>query len=290
LPSFFAAAISSGVTVRVERSGSERIFQRIGQEKTSGVHAVDVAVSTDASHLISWKRSGWLDPYRPEDIAKHYPAEHVDPDGTYATVCASLCTIAYNTNLVRREEAPTSFADLLDPKWKGRLVKAHPGYSGTIMTATFAMVRELGWSYFEKLATQKVMQVQSAGDPPKKLALGERAVEVDGADSIVLLMQEQGQPLEVVHAREGTPLIVTPMGIFRNAPHPNAARLFENFMFSAEGQQLLVDNARHSFHALIKEKPGRPPLSQIKLMKVDPVAVEAQSEEIKARYTKIFRV
>jgi len=279
-----------GVPARVERSGSERIFQRIGQEQTSGVHAVDAVVSTDASHFIGWKRSGWLEPYLPEDVAKHYAAEHVDPDGMYATVCASLCTIAYNTNLVRREEAPTSFADLLDPKWKGRLVKAHPGYSGTILTATFAMVRELGWAYFEKLATQKVMQVQSAGDPPKKLALGERAVEVDGADSIVLLMQEQGQPVEVVHAREGTPLIVTPAGIFRRAPHPNAARLFQNFLFSAEGQQVLVDNARHSFHALVKPKPGRPPLSAIKLMKSDPLEVEAQSEEIKARYTKIFGV
>src|SRR5437016_12135070 len=173
-----------GIAVRVERSGAERIFQRIGQEQTSRIHAVDVACSTDASHFVAWKRNGWLAAYLPEDVARHFRPDATDADGMYATVCASLSGIGYNTNLVRSEDAPKSFADLLDPKWRGKLVKGHPAYSGTILTATFAMVHALGWSYFEKLAQQKVMQVQSAGDPPKKLALGERAVQVDGADAV----------------------------------------------------------------------------------------------------------
>ena len=61
-------------------------------------------------------------------------------------------SIGYNTNLVKLEDAPKSFADLLDPKWKGKIVKGRPDYSGTILTATFQIARELGWSYFEKLA------------------------------------------------------------------------------------------------------------------------------------------
>ena len=88
----------------------------------------------------------------PEDVAKFYPAEHKDPDGIFASFRVWVSVIAYNTNLVKKEEAPKSFADLLDPKWKGKIVKAHPGYSGTIMTATYQMQRDLGWGYFEKLA------------------------------------------------------------------------------------------------------------------------------------------
>jgi ABC-type Fe3+ transport system substrate-binding protein len=82
------------------------------------------------------------------------PPEQVDADGMYATVFALLSPIGYNTNLVNPEGAPRSFADLLDPRWKGKIVKGHPDYSGTILTATFQLGRDLGWSYFEKLAQQ----------------------------------------------------------------------------------------------------------------------------------------
>src|SRR6185369_13090595 len=212
-----------GIAVRVERSGAERIFQRIGQEQTSRIHAVDVACSTDASHFVSWKRSGWLAPYLPEDVARHFAADAADADGMYATVCASLSVIGYNPNLVKPEDAPKSFADLLDPKWRGKLVKGHPGYSGTIMTATFEMSRDLGWPYFEKLAQQNVMQVQSSADPPKKLALGERAVMADGNEYNIFQIKEKNGPVEPVYATEGSPLIVGPTGMFKAAPNPNAA-------------------------------------------------------------------
>jgi len=154
-----------GIAMRVERSGGERIFQRIGQEYGSNIHAVDVVNSSDAAHFIVWKREGILAPYVPEDVALHYPAEHKDPDGLFASWRIWLSVIGYNTKLVKPEEAPKSFADLLDPKWSGKIVKGHPGYSGTIMTATFQISRDLGWEYFEKLARQKVMQVQSSADP-----------------------------------------------------------------------------------------------------------------------------
>src|SRR5438093_1252671 len=155
-----------GVSVRVERSGAERVFQRIGQEYSSRIHAVDVVNSSDAAHFIVWKREGILEPFVPEDVAKFYKPEHRDPDGAFAAFRVRLVVIGYNTRLVKAEDAPNSFADLLDPKWAGKMVKAHPGYSGTIMTATQQMARDLGWEYFEKLAKQRVMQVQSASDPP----------------------------------------------------------------------------------------------------------------------------
>src|SRR5215813_1545327 len=150
-----------GISVRVERSGAERNFQRIAQEYASKIFACDVVQSSDAAHFIAWKREGLLASYLPEEVAAHYPAQHRDAEGMFASWRIYLSVIAYNTKLVGSEEAPRSFADLLDPRWIGKLVKAHPGYSGTIMTATQQMVATLGWGYFEKLAKQKVMQLQS---------------------------------------------------------------------------------------------------------------------------------
>jgi len=280
-----------GIAMRVERSGGERIFQRIGQEYASKIHAVDVVNSSDASHFIVWKREGLLAPYVPEDVALHYPAEHKEPDGLFASWRIWLSVIGYNTKQVKKEEAPKSFADLLDPKWSGKIVKAHPGYSGTIMTATFQIARDVGWDYFEKLAKQNVMQVQSSADPPKRLALGERAIMADGNEYNLFQLKEKGEPVEIVYPTEGTPLIVGPSGVFKDAPHPNAARLLQSFMFLAETQQLMVDfGGLRSFHALVKDKAGRKPLREIKLMKDDPAAVEKQADEIKSRYTKYFKV
>lgn len=280
-----------GIAVRVERSGAERIFTRISQEYSSNIYAVDVVNTADAAHCIVWKRNKWLQPYLPEEVAKHYDKAFYDPDGLHVTTRILVSPIAYNTNLVKKEEAPKSFADLLDPKWSGKIVKAHPAYSGTIMNATFQIARELGWGYFEKLAAQKVMQVQSATDTPKKIALGERAIMADGAGYLVIRYKEEGQPVEIVYPEEGTPLANGPSAIFKGAPNPNAAKLFQNWMHSREAQQFLVDWARqYSPHNQTVEKPGVRPLKDIKLMKEDPEGVEKSAEEIKKRYAQIFRV
>jgi iron(III) transport system substrate-binding protein len=280
-----------GLSVRVERTGAERVFQRIGQEYASNIRAVDVVNSSDAAHFIVWKRQGILAPYLPEDVAKHYAGEHKDADGMHANFRAGLSVIGYNTNMVKAEEAPKSFADLLDPKWVGKMVKAHPGYSGNVMTATFQVTRDLGWEYLEKLAKQKVMQVQSSTDPPKKLALGERAVMVDGNEYNALQLKEKGDPVEIVYPSEGTPMAVAPNGVFKAAPNPNAARLFQSYCFTAECQQLIIDlGALRSLHPQAKEKAGRRLLKDIKVMKDDAAGVEKAAADIKARYSKIFGV
>src|SRR5262247_1242963 len=280
-----------GINVRVERSGAERVFQRIGQEMESRIHAVDVVNSADGAHFIVWKRNDWLAPYLPEEVARHYPAQYYDPDGLWVTTRVWLSSLGYNTNLVKAEDAPKSFADLLDPKWAGRMVKAHPGYSGTIMTATQQMSRDLGWAYFEKLAKQRIMQVQSASDPPKKLDLGERAIMADGNEYNLLQLKEAGKPVEVVYPTEGVPVVVGPNGIFKRAPNPNAAKLFQLFCFTPECQQLIIEvGGMRSMHPQAKEKPGRKPFAEIKTMKEDPAAVEKEGEAIKARYSKLFGV
>lgn len=281
-----------GIAVRVERSGAERVFQRVGQEYASNIKAVDVVNSSDAAHFIVWKKEGILEPFLPEDVAKFYPAEHKDADGQFASFRVWLCIIAYNTNLVKKEDAPKSFADLLDPKWKGKMVKAHPSYSGTIMTATYQMQRDLGWGYFEKLAAQQVMQVQSSADPPKRLALGERSVMADGNEYNIFQIKETNNgPVEPVYPTEGAPLIIGPSGMFKGAPNPNAAKLFTAYSFTPECQQLIIEvGGLRSMHPQTKEHTGRKLFKDIKTMKDDAAAVEKMAEEIKTRYSKLFKV
>ena len=280
-----------GVSMKVERSGAERIFQRIGQEYQSKIYNCDVVNSSDAAHLIIWKRASMLASFLPEEVAKYFPKEHWDPDGMHASWRVTLSPIAYNTKLVKAEDAPKGCNDLLAPQWSGKIVKAHPGYSGTIMTATQQLSRDLGWSYFEKLAKQKVMQVQSAADPPKKVSGGERAVMADGTEYMVNLLQSRGEPIEEVFAVEGTPLVTGPSAVMARAANPNAARLFYAWSMTAEAQQLNVEvGALRSVHPLVKDRPGRKKLADIKTLREDAAAVADQADDIKARYLKLFKV
>jgi iron(III) transport system substrate-binding protein len=280
-----------GIAVRVERSGAERVFQRIDQEYRSNIRAVDVVNTADQAHCIIWKRNGWLASYLPEEVAKNYDKRFYDPEALHVTTRVLVSPFGYNTKLVKAEDAPKSFADLLDPRWAGKMVKAHPAYSGTIMNATFQIARDLGWEYFEKLAKQRVMQVQSATDTPKKIALGERAIMIDGAGYLVIQAKEAGEPVDVLYPAEGTPLATSPSTVFKGAPNPNAARLFFSWLHGREGQQLLVDYARqYSPHAQTVEKPGVRKLADIKLMREDAEGVEKMADEVKTRYGKIFGV
>lgn len=280
-----------GIAVKVERSGAERIFARIAQEYSSKIYNVDVVNTSDLAHTLPWKRNGWLAPFVPAEVAQHFPPEQIDAEGMWVNHRSHLCVVAYNTQQVAPADAPKGFMDLLSPKFTGKIVKAHPGYSGTILTATFQMVRDIGWHYFEGLAKQKVMQVQSAADPPKKIMLGERAVMADGTDYLVLSDKEAGAPVEIVYPIEGAPFCSNPNTVFKGAPNPNAARLLLSWLMSAEGQQYIVElTGQFPAHSQIKPKAGRPLLKEIKTMKEDPIELEKQADEIKTRYSQLFKV
>jgi iron(III) transport system substrate-binding protein len=278
-----------GIGVQVERAGSERVFQRIGQEYSSGIYTADVIETSDAVHFEYFKREGWLAPMVPQDVADKWPADERDSDGAFAAYRAHLSVLAYRTDLMTEADAPKTWTDLLDPRFKGKMVKAHPGYSGTVMTATFVLSQLLGWEYFEKLGQQDVMQVQSSTEPPKKLAQGERALEVDGNEYNVFRLLDENVPIKIVYPAEGTPLAVGNAAVLKDAPHPNAAKLFYAFLFSLEAQQLNSDfGGLRSFHPDVKEKAGRTPLADIKLLHSDPLKLEPEIQTIKSNYEKYF--
>src|SRR5215831_7342931 len=206
-----------GIEVEVERAGSERVLQRINQEYQSNIYNVDIVNSSDASHFLFWKQQKWLAQYMPSDALK-FPSQYRDPEGYYATWRATLSVMGYNTNLVDAKDAPAGYMDLLDPKWKGKLVKSHPGYSGTALTGTYAIVKALGWDYLEKLSKQGVLQLQSTTATPKSIASGERLVMVDGNEYNMFIEIDAKSPVKIIYPKEGTPFVTSPSAIFAEAP------------------------------------------------------------------------
>jgi iron(III) transport system substrate-binding protein len=163
-----------GIAVRVERTGAERVFQRIGQEYASRIYSVDVVNSSDAAHFVVWKREGMLEPYVPEDVAKYYPAEHKDPDGTFASYRVWLCVIGYNNP--GSKPRPRLQQNLLDPNDEDG--RAHGLQRAPSCPRPIRWRRPLAAGLFRELA-QKVMRTVVA---LIRRARSERAMMADGND------------------------------------------------------------------------------------------------------------
>jgi iron(III) transport system substrate-binding protein len=277
-----------GIKVEVQRTGSQRILQRVMQEMQANLKLVDVIHTSDAGHFVLLKEKKLLMKYSPAGIDA-FPAGFKDKDGYYFTLRATVNVIAYNTKLVPAAEAPKGWKDLLDPKWRGKMVTAHPGYSGVISTHVLALVQLYGWDYFKQLAQNKLMLVQSAVDPAGVVASGERQVAVDGGDYYYYQMKKKGNPIEVVYPKEGVPLVSSPTAIASFAPHPNAGKLFTDFTFTRELQQVMADSeGLYTGHPEVKYPTDKPKLSDLKLLTVDPEELEKRNEEIKSRFVEFF--
>ena len=277
-----------GVKVEVHRTGSQRILQRMMQELQANIKNVDVVHTSDAGHYVLLKEKKLLMRYTPAGVDV-FGAGFKDKDGYHYGLRATVNVIAYNTKVVSPADAPRTWKDLLDPKWRGRLVTAHPGYSGVIATHVLALVHLHGWDYFKALAQNKPMLVQSAVDPSGVVASGERPVAVNGGDYTFYQVKKKGNPVEIVYPKEGVPLVVSPSAITSFAPHPNAARLFTDFIFSREIQQVLADTeGLYSGHPQVTYPADKPRLSDLKVLPVEAEELEKRNEEIKTRFVEFF--
>jgi len=277
-----------GVKVEVHRTGSQRILQRMMQELQANIKNVDVVHTSDAGHYVLLKEKKLLMRYTPAGV-EVFGAGFKDKDGYHYGLRATVNVIAYNTKVVSPAEAPRTWKDLLDPKWRGRLVTAHPGYSGVIATHVLALVHLHGWDYFKALAQNKPMLVQSAVDPSGVVASGERPVAANGGDYTFYQVKKKGNPVEIVYPKEGVPLVVSPSAITSFAPHPNAARLFTDFIFSREIQQVLADTeGLYSGNPQVTYPSDKPRLSDLKVLAVDAEELEKRNEEIKTRFVEFF--
>ena len=277
-----------GIKVEVHRTGSERILQRVMQELQANIKIADVVHTSDAGHYVLLKEKKLLMKYAPAGVER-FPAAFKDKDGYHYGLRATVNVIAYNSKIVPAADAPRTWKDLLDPKWKGKLVTAHPGYSGVIATHVLALVHLHGWDYFKQLAQNKPMLVQSAVDPSGVVASGERPIAANGGDYSFYQVRKKGNPVEIVFPAEGVPLVVSPTAIASFAPHPNAAKLFTDFIFSRDVQQVLADSeGLYTGHPDVKYPADRPKLSDLNLLRVDPEELEKRNEEIKTRFVEFF--
>src|SRR5437868_12056718 len=274
------------VKVEVHRTGSQRILQRVMQELQANIKNVDVVHTSDAGHYVLLKEKKLLAKYTPAGVDA-FPAGFKDKDGYYYGLRATVNAITYNTKMVSAAEAPKTWKDLLNPKWKGKMVSAHPGYSGIIMTHVLALVNLYGWEYFRELAKNGLHMVQSANDPAGVVASGERPVGANGAEYFYYKTQKQGNPIKIIYPNEGIPLVVSPVAIAKDAPHPNAAKLFAEFIFSKESQQLLADKeGLYTGHPEVTYPSDKPKLKELKLLQVDADELEKRNAEIKKRFTE----
>jgi iron(III) transport system substrate-binding protein len=237
---------------------------------------------------VYFKAQKLLTKYTPAGV-EAFPAGFKDRDGYFYGLRATVNVIAYNTKAVSAAEAPKTWKDLLDPRWKGKMVTAHPGYSGVISTHVLALVNQYGWDYFKQLAQNKLMLVQSAVDPSGVVASGERPVAVDGGEYTFYQIKKKGNPVEIVYPKEGVPLVVSPTAIMSFAPHPNAAKLFTDFTFSREIQQVMADSeGLYTGHPEVKYPADKPKLTDLRLLTVDPEELEKRGEEIRQRFVEFF--
>ena len=277
-----------GIKVDVHRTGSERVLQRVMQELQANIKNADALHTSDAGRFVLLKEKKLLMKYTPAGVEK-FPPGFKDKDGYHFGLRATVSVIAYNPRIIPAAEAPKGWKDLLDPKWKGKMVTAHPGYSGIIATHVLALVTLHGWEYWKQLAQNRLMLVQSAADPAGVVASGERPVAVNGGDYTFYQTRKKGNPIEMVYPKEGVPLIVSPNAITSFAPHPNAARLFTDFIFTRDVQQLLADSeGLYTGHPDVKYPPDKPKLSELRLLQTEPEELEKRAEEIKKRFVEFF--
>ncbi|MBR0647090.1 extracellular solute-binding protein [Plastoroseomonas hellenica] len=281
-----------GVRVNVVRTTSQVAFQRLSQDLRARAAQCDVFSSTDVSHLTYLKREGLLMPYRPENAAGMVRAarDAADADGHYQVTYLALYMMGRRSDRVTEAEAPRRWQDLVDPRWRDKLAVGHPGYSGAIGGWALLMHKMYGEAYFRALERNRPQIGRSAGDPVTTLNAGERVVGIGVPSATSLLSISRGNPLTLIYPEEGTVMLPAPSGAIRAAPHPNAAKLFMEFMCGDGYSQALRPFFAESLRPGVPPPEGSRPLDSITVITPSAAELEQRLPEIKELWRDIFRV
>ncbi|WP_309083000.1 extracellular solute-binding protein [Chelativorans sp.] len=266
-------------------------FQRVMQEVQAGAVQGDVFSTNDQSDLIELKKLNALEKFMPQSAEAMSPVLKPmnDSDGYFFVSSVSPYGIAYNTNLVSAEEAPKSWADLNDPKWKDQIAIAHPSFSGSAGLWTLAMSDRFGWEYFDTLAELNPQIGRSIADGYNLIVSGERKVAVT-AIALSRQGEAEGQPVATVVPEEGLMLPPSGTAVLAGAPHPNAAKLFAEFMLSQEYSEWLVSLKRYPLRSGVQPAEGIDPLDTGKVITVPAEEAMQGLVDIQEKFRETFGI
>ncbi|HEY4249882.1 MAG TPA: extracellular solute-binding protein [Roseomonas sp.] len=280
-----------GVRVNVVRSTSQVAFQRLSQDNRAGVPQCDVFASTDFGHYSLLKRENRLLQYRPENDAQLIPAlRGSDPDGYYHTSFMGLYLMAYNTTKVSEAEAPKKWTDVLEPRWRDQLAVGHPGFSGAVGIWAVQMRKMYGWDYFTRLERNRPQIGRSSMDPVTGLNAGERSVGIAVPSATTLLSAQRGNPLRIIYPEEGVLATLSPQAIPRNAPHPNAAKLFMEYTATTAFSTVIRTLFNDPINPAVDPPPGSRPMSEVKLIYPTQAEAERGVPEVRELWRDTFGI
>ena len=241
------------ITPELFRGGGDEVLNRIQNEARGGLYAWDV-VSTRGDSVLAFEQSKLITPYRSPE-SKFIDKDMVDDDGYWAAYYVNPYVLGYNTKLVKKDEVPKTYEQLLDPKWKGRKISIDDSAYGLLAGLMHAWGKEKAIEYFKKLAAQDPVVQRGNTNRVQLTMAGEFPLIIAYAPTIQR-ETSKGHPMDWVPL-EPVPVQVNPMMLAAKAPHPNAGKLFIDFLLSKQGQEMLVGFRRIPVREDVDADPPR---------------------------------
>ncbi len=277
-----------GVTVSVVRTTGQVAYQRVQQELKNDAPQCDVFSTTDIAHMPALRARGALANYLPQNAAELAPSfVGLGEAGYYYPTTASLQILVYQTKAIPPAEVPTNWPDLIDPKWKNHVAVAHPAFSGFFGQWVLAMRKLYGWQFFEKLAQNKPRIGRSGNDPLTMLNAGESLIGT-GPVSTTVQNIDKGNPVNFIYPTDGTLLCVGPSAVLAKAPRPNAARLFLEWLLSADYARACVKWHLEPVRADAPLMPGTKRLAELKLLRLTTEEIAKGIPEVVEQWRDTF--
>jgi len=236
------------------RSTHEKILSRLNVEQKTGTYTADT-VSVGEFETYHLKKMGFTVPYK-SPSASAYPEGFKDPNGYWTDLYDNLIVTAYNTARVKRDELPKRYEDLLLPRWKGRMVLDR-NEDRWFANMLYLMGEKQGMEFMQALSKQDIAIRGGRGMVTQLLGAGEYDLQIVAYWYRLYLMKKQKAPVDWI-ALEPSIVATHPISIINRAPHPNAAKLFIDFVLSEEGQKIFIQKGRESARVGLKPEgyPG----------------------------------